>query len=103
MSIFLYWALIFISLGFEISIECRWALHVISPTHKRTEGRAPVWGSEFTTKAAALQGVQQKSLQRFKKNVFLIERVLACLRACVPSPSNVIARVTAAEELRPAT
>jgi hypothetical protein len=22
----------------------------ISPTHKRTEGRAPVWGSEFTTK-----------------------------------------------------
>jgi hypothetical protein len=28
----------------------------ISPTHKRTEGRAPVWGSEFTTKDAALQG-----------------------------------------------
>jgi len=25
---------------------------VISPTHKRTEGRAPVWGSEFTTKSA---------------------------------------------------
>jgi hypothetical protein len=22
------------------------------PTHKRTEGRAPVWGSEFTSKAA---------------------------------------------------
>jgi hypothetical protein len=21
-----------------------------SPTHKRTEGRAPVWGSEFTSK-----------------------------------------------------
>jgi hypothetical protein len=32
-----------------------WCL-VISPTHKRTEGRAPVWGSEFTTKDAALQG-----------------------------------------------
>jgi len=29
---------------------------VISPTHKRTEGRAPVWGSEFTSKNAALQG-----------------------------------------------
>jgi hypothetical protein len=28
----------------------------ISPTHKRTEGRAPVWGSEFTSKGAALQG-----------------------------------------------
>jgi len=29
---------------------------IISPTHKRTEGRAPVWGSEFTSKDAALQG-----------------------------------------------
>ena len=27
-----------------------------SPTHKRTEGRSPVWGSEFTSKGAALQG-----------------------------------------------
>jgi hypothetical protein len=33
-------------------------LHIllISPTHKRTEGRAPVWGSEFTSKNVALQG-----------------------------------------------
>ena len=29
---------------------------IISPTHKRTEGRALVWGSEFTSKDAALQG-----------------------------------------------
>ena len=37
--------------------------YVISPTHKRTEGRAPVWGSEFTSKDAAIQGgVQQKPL-----------------------------------------
>ena len=28
----------------------------ISLTHKRTEGRAPLWGSEFTTKVATLQG-----------------------------------------------
>jgi hypothetical protein len=36
---------------------------LISPTHKRTEGLAPVWGSEFTSKDAALQGgVQQKAL-----------------------------------------
>ena len=28
----------------------------ISPTNKRTEGRAPLWGSEFTTKVATLQG-----------------------------------------------
>jgi|AntAceMinimDraft_5_1070358.scaffolds.fasta_scaffold373560_1 hypothetical protein len=36
---------------------------LISPTHKRTEGGAPVWGSEFTSKDAALQGgIQQKPL-----------------------------------------
>jgi hypothetical protein len=29
---------------------------MIIPTLKRTEGRAPVRGSEFTTKAATLQG-----------------------------------------------
>jgi hypothetical protein len=29
---------------------------LISPTHKRTEGRAPVWGSQFTSKDAALHG-----------------------------------------------
>jgi hypothetical protein len=28
---------------------------VISPTHKRTEGHAPVWGSKFTKKVATLQ------------------------------------------------
>ena len=28
----------------------------ISPAHTRTEGRTPVWGSEFTSKDAALQG-----------------------------------------------
>jgi hypothetical protein len=27
-------------------------------TQKRTEGRAPVWGSELTTKAAKIQGGQ---------------------------------------------
>jgi hypothetical protein len=27
-------------------------LVLISPTHKRAEGRAPLWGSKFTTKAA---------------------------------------------------
>jgi hypothetical protein len=29
---------------------------LISPTHKRTERRAQVWGYEFTTRVAALQG-----------------------------------------------
>jgi hypothetical protein len=36
---------------------------VVSPTHKRTEGRAPVWGSEFTSKRRRTTGgIQQKSL-----------------------------------------
>jgi hypothetical protein len=32
------------------------SLELASPTHKRTEGRAPVRGSEFATKAATPQG-----------------------------------------------
>jgi hypothetical protein len=36
----------------------------ISHTHKRTEGRAPVWGSEFTAKVASLQGGQRKLLRQ---------------------------------------
>jgi hypothetical protein len=35
------------------AVECE---SVISPTHKRTEGRAQVLGSEFTSNAAKLQG-----------------------------------------------
>jgi|AntAceMinimDraft_5_1070358.scaffolds.fasta_scaffold164935_2 hypothetical protein len=46
-------------LDFKVSksnIIARVSLGVISPTHKRTEGRAPVWGSEFTSKDPTLQG-----------------------------------------------
>jgi|AntAceMinimDraft_5_1070358.scaffolds.fasta_scaffold45878_1 hypothetical protein len=35
---------------------------VIRPALKRTEGRAPVLSSEFTTKATRLQGTQHYSL-----------------------------------------
>jgi hypothetical protein len=38
------------------------AVYFICPTHKRTEGRAPVWGSEFTIQVAHYRGIQQKSL-----------------------------------------
>jgi len=31
-------------------------LQIISHTHKRTEGRAPVWGSEFTSRGAYYKG-----------------------------------------------
>jgi hypothetical protein len=34
----------------------------VSPTHKRTEGRAPVWGSEFTNKLRTTGGIQLRSL-----------------------------------------
>ena len=33
-----------------------WLVFFISPTHKRTEGRAPVWGSEFTSKRRRTTG-----------------------------------------------
>jgi hypothetical protein len=43
--------------------EGRIEIQVVSPTHKRTEGRAPVWGSEFTSKRRRTTGgVQQKLL-----------------------------------------
>jgi len=34
---------------------------VISPTHKRTEGRAPVWGSELTSKRRRTTGGGHKN------------------------------------------
>ena len=51
-------ALVFgLVLCFGESINLTWLDRlVISPTQKRTEGCAPVWGSEFTSKAATLQG-----------------------------------------------
>ena len=56
--------------GLEMRLNDRGALphlgpvlELISPTHKRTEGRAPVWGSEFTSKRRRTTGgVQQKLL-----------------------------------------
>ena len=50
-------ALASVSFGFVLA-----RVRVRVPTHKRTEGRAPVWGSEFTTKDAHYRGVQKRSL-----------------------------------------
>jgi hypothetical protein len=49
--------LAFNSLNWEILVH-RFNLvtHVFSPTHKRTEGLAPEWGSELTKKNATLNG-----------------------------------------------
>ena len=41
----------------EKRLEHAWVcIYIISPTHKRTEGRAPVWGSEFTSKRRRTTG-----------------------------------------------
>ena len=38
--------------------------NIICPTHKRIERRAPVWGSEFTSKGATLQGGPEETATR---------------------------------------
>jgi hypothetical protein len=54
-------------LSAALGLSCRWLASyiraatplgktIISPTHKRTEGRAPVWGSEFTSKRRRTTG-----------------------------------------------
>jgi hypothetical protein len=50
---------------------------VFSPTHKRTEGRAPVWGSEFTSKDATLQ-------EGSSRNRCWAERKIVDFGACLP-------------------
>ena len=42
---------------------------MVSPTHKRTEGRAPVWGSEFTSKGATLQGGSSRNRSYAERKV----------------------------------
>ena len=42
---------------------------IISHTHTRTEGRAPLWGSEFTTKAATLQGDSEEFVLEAKQKI----------------------------------
>ena len=44
--------------GYEL--HARSGLRILSPTHKRTEGCAPVWGSEFTSKRRRTPGEIQK-------------------------------------------
>jgi hypothetical protein len=44
----------------------------ISPARKRTEGRAPVWGSEFTTKAATPQGDSANFASRLNVKLWVL-------------------------------
>jgi hypothetical protein len=48
---------------------------IASSTHTRTERRASVWGSEFTTKVAALQGNSEETAPRL--NVKLWDSLVA--------------------------
>jgi hypothetical protein len=75
----------------------RGSVHItgfISPTHTRTEGRSPVWGSEFTTKAATPQGVFSGICCWVKM------KDRASGASCESSPGNTTARVTVAAEQR---
>jgi hypothetical protein len=54
-------------------LEGRVVFALISPTHKRAEGRAPVWGSEFTSKETALQGgIQKKTAARLNVKLWVL-------------------------------
>ena len=55
---------------------------LISPTHKRAEGRTPLWGSELTSKDANLQeGSSRNRCWAERKTVDFDGRVTACLVA----------------------
>jgi hypothetical protein len=55
-----------------------------SPARTRTEGHAPVWGSEFTTKAATIQGDSADFVPGLNRKFV---RLAACLRAAWWSPT----------------
>jgi hypothetical protein len=50
-------------------IPTKGRLGVASPTHTRAEGGASVWGSEFTTKAATLQGDSEEFVLEAKQKI----------------------------------
>jgi hypothetical protein len=57
---------------------------LVCPTHKRTEGRASVWGSEFTTKDARYRGGSAEIAAGLKRN---LRNLVTAWRWCVqPSP-----------------
>jgi hypothetical protein len=45
---------------------------VISPTHKRTGGRVPVWGSEFTSKSRRTTGGSSRNRCRLNVKLRLL-------------------------------
>jgi hypothetical protein len=60
------------------------AIWIISPAHTQTEGRAPVWGSEFTTKAATQQGNSDGFIPQSKFKTLLSDFVVVRAARCPP-------------------
>jgi hypothetical protein len=58
---------------------------VVSPTHKRAEGRAPVWGSEFTTKAVHYREDSVEIDAELKRNSVLLIDCVERGGAALPS------------------
>jgi hypothetical protein len=66
-----------IATRFTRLLERRTATNIfISPAHKRTEGRAPVWGSECTSKAAPLQGGSRKKRHWAERKLWVLVVVM---------------------------
>ena len=53
------------------------SLNLISPTHKLTEGRAPAWGPEFTTRVAHYRGDSAETAARIERNFWDLVRGVA--------------------------
>jgi hypothetical protein len=56
---------------------------VFCPTHKRTKELAPVWGSEFTTKAATTQGASAEIAATLNVTLWVLILVTGGV-ACYP-------------------
>ena len=69
---------------------------IFSPTHKRNEGRAPVWGSEFTSKAAALRWDSAETAAGLNVKLCVLVVVVRCelpLSGAGTGPGRAQARV----------
>jgi hypothetical protein len=69
------------------------ARRIISPTHKRTEGRAPVWGPEFARQVATRQGGVGRNHSHAERDIVVSGdcavtggRVLLLSRTTLPNP-----------------
>jgi|AntAceMinimDraft_5_1070358.scaffolds.fasta_scaffold64037_1 hypothetical protein len=68
----------------------------IGLTHMRTEGRGPIWGSDFTTKPLNFRGIQSNSLLgQTQASCFCLR---ACVRDCPASSPYILKKKNASME-----